>query len=495
MPQLIALEWDSREIRMMIASGRGRQVVVEQALAVPYEIATTAEGAAVEDPAAQIGRRIAAELQSRGLAVADAVVAVGRNSIELRQLQLPPAADEDLPELVRFQALREFNELDDSWRLDFVPIEGSADTPRTVLATAIAPAVLAQFEAVCGHAGLKMRRLLLRPCEAALLLRGHESIPRGQAALLVDFLGSEAELTAAVDGTAVFLHTARISGDLPPVQALLAEIRLTMAAAFNQLSGRRIESIVLCGPPQSQLELACALEDELGLPVKLFDPFDDVRLGRALAASPPEHAGRFAPLVGMLLAELRPGAHAVDFLHPRRRAERRDPRKMWAIAGTVAAVLLLGWLVCVKIDQIVLEANVSQLEAQSGDLDRLLEEAKRTHAAAADILAWDDENVNWLNRFYELHKSFPPAKDAVLDEANAASSSGGGTMELKGWVARLDDIEKLAEGVRAHGYELSQKKSEDNTSAPPYTVEFEAAVLPNTTRDLKKTTGVKGIKP
>ena len=275
MPQLIALEWDSREIRMMVASGRGRQVVVEQALAVPYEIdAADAPSGQGDSPIfaattlravpeigtvpEQIGRRIAAELHARGLTASDAVVAVGRNSIELRQLQLPPATDEDLPDLVRFQAMREFNELDDAWRLDFVPIEGSADTPRTVLATAIAPGVLAQCEAVCRHAGLKMRRLLLRPCEAALLLKGQESIPRGQAALLVDFLGSEAELTAAVDGTAVFLHTARISDNPPPVQALLAEIRLTMAAAFNQLDGRRIESIVLCGLPQSHLELACA---------------------------------------------------------------------------------------------------------------------------------------------------------------------------------------------------------------------------------------------
>ena len=124
------------------------------------------------------------------------MVAVGRNSIELRQLQLPPAADEDLPDLVRFQAMREFNELDDGWRLDFVPIEGSANTPRTVLATAIAPAVLAQCEAVCQHAGLKMRRLLLRPCEAALLLKGEESIRAGQAAPLGRFLG----LRGRVDG-------------------------------------------------------------------------------------------------------------------------------------------------------------------------------------------------------------------------------------------------------------------------------------------------------
>ena len=290
MSQLFALEWDPREIRLMVASGRGRQMVIEQAFSIPCETDPSAA-----DTAEQIGKRIASELDARGLGRAEAVVAVGRNSIELRQLQLPPAPDDELPDMVRFQATREFNELDDKWLLDFVPIEGSADSPRTVLATAIAPSILKQIEAVCQHAGLKMLRLLLRPCEAALLLEAEKSIPKGQVVLLVNPLGVEADLTAAVDGKAVFLRTTRIASDPPPLQALLAEIRLTMAAASNQLGGRRIESIVLCGEPRPDLDLARAIEAELAIHVETFDPFGGVKLGHALVDSPPPHPGRYAP--------------------------------------------------------------------------------------------------------------------------------------------------------------------------------------------------------
>ena len=282
MPNLFALQWDSHEICLMVASGRGRQVVIEQAFVIPCQ-----PDASAADAAEPIGRRIAAELDARGLGRGEAVVAVGRSSIELRQLQLPPAPDEDLPDMVRFQATREFNELDDKWLLDFVPIDGSADTPRTVLATAIAPAVLRQIEAVCEHAGLKMRRLLLRPCEAASLLEGEKSVPRGQTVLLVDPLGTEVDLTAVVDGKAVFLRTTRIGSDPPPVQALVAEIRLTLAAASNQLGGRKIESIVLCGQQQADLDLARAIETELGICVEHFDPLGGVKLGGALVESPP----------------------------------------------------------------------------------------------------------------------------------------------------------------------------------------------------------------
>ncbi len=328
MPQLIGLEWDSREVRVMVASGRGRQVVIEQAFSFALHLDAPAVGLAE-----QIGRRIAGELDARGLGRPDGVVAVGRSSIELRQLQLPPAVEDDLPDLVRFQAMREFNEFDDRWQLDYLPIEGSAETPRTLLATAIGPAAFEQCKAVCDHAGLKMRRMLLRPCEAALLLKGERASPRGRLALLVNLLVTEAELTAVVDGTVVFLHTARIGGDVPLAQALLSAIRLTMAAVPNQLAGRRIESIVFCGTDPMHRELARAIETELGIHVELFDPFQSVQLGRGLAESPPENAGRFAALLGMSLAELRPSEHAVDFLHPRRRAEKPDPRKSGFLPG------------------------------------------------------------------------------------------------------------------------------------------------------------------
>ena len=62
MSQLFALEWDPREIRLMVASGRGRQVVIEQAFSIPCETDSSAA-----DTAEQIGRRIAAELDARGL--------------------------------------------------------------------------------------------------------------------------------------------------------------------------------------------------------------------------------------------------------------------------------------------------------------------------------------------------------------------------------------------------------------------------------------------
>ena len=148
--------------------------------------------------------RLAQELDSRGCGKPEALVSVGRTRIELRQFTVPPAEEDDLPDLVRFQAAREFNELDDRWRLDFLPIETVGEGPKPVLATAIAPSEIAAIEKVCERAGLTLRRVLLRPCEAASLLTagGGGKLPQ----LIIELFADEADLTVIHGGKTVFLR-------------------------------------------------------------------------------------------------------------------------------------------------------------------------------------------------------------------------------------------------------------------------------------------------
>ena len=60
---------------------------------------------------------------------------------------------------------------------------------------------------------------------------------------------------------------------------------------------------------------------------------------RALPARP-EHAGRFAPLLGLLVDEVAESPHGIDFLHPRRRpAPPNATRRNVLIGATVAAAV------------------------------------------------------------------------------------------------------------------------------------------------------------
>ena len=110
-----------------------------------------------DPPQVTVGQRIGTALAARGLGRIDTLVAVGRSNVELRQLTVPPAPDDELPQMVHFQALREFNALEEDWPLDFMPLDDASDQPRNVLAAAIDPARVAQIEATCQAAGLKPR--------------------------------------------------------------------------------------------------------------------------------------------------------------------------------------------------------------------------------------------------------------------------------------------------------------------------------------------------
>jgi len=472
MPQLLALEWNDREVRVALASGRERQAVIEQAFSISLPAGESGE----EPSESEIGRRIAEALDARGIGRPETLVAVGRGSIELRQLQLPPAPDEELPDLVQFQAAREFNELNENWLLDFVPIDETADGPRTVLATAIAPAMLKRIEAVCEGAGIQMRRLLLRSCEAASLLAGARFAPPEQLRLLVDLLADEADLTAVAAGKAVFLRTTRFAGAPPPVPALLAEIRLTLAAVQNQLGGRKVESIVLCGRDGVHSELSARIQAELGLKTELFDPFGAVRVGPALSGALPEHAGRYAPLLGMLTAELQQGRHAIDYLHPRRKAEPPSRRRQWILAASILGVLALAWFVWGKIEHAMLAREVNAIAAENRRLDAKLDGKKKVLDNFKPVKDWVDGEVVWLDQLYDLTRLFPPAEEAVLGEWTCVVRPDR-KMQLKGTARNDQVVTKMEERIRAAEGKIDTPSGKDNPSARPYPWEFETKLL------------------
>jgi Tfp pilus assembly PilM family ATPase len=469
MPQLLALEWNGREIRAVVASGRGRQVLVEHAFSIPLE-------GTAEPTAAAIGARIAEQLDARALGRPETIVAVGRTSIELRQLQLPPAPDAELPDLVRFQAGREFNELDERWLLDFVPIDQAADGPRTVLATAIAPATLKQIQGVCEAAGLTMRRLVLRAFAAASLAARAGGATPGKLRLLIDLLADEADLTAVVDDKAVFLRTTRLAGDPPPLPAMLTEIRLTMAAVQNQAAGGRVESIVLCSSGRSRAELGERVAAELGIPVELFDPFAALELSPALRDAMPPQPSRFAPLLGAAAAEVAQSAPAIDFLHPRRAVAPPNPRRKWIAIGAAVVLLLIAYLVWGRIEHYQLAGEVDELESKLKTLETAKASAEKIHANVAEIAKWADDEVIWLDKLEGLSDGFPPADDALLGQLSFAIRQSGAQMDLKGWVRRANVIAKMEQNIRARGGQIGMKNSREDGTGKHYSWRFDASI-------------------
>ncbi|MGQ9575073.1 MAG: hypothetical protein ACUVUC_07120 [Thermoguttaceae bacterium] len=479
MSRLLALEWSETEARFAVASARGGRVTIEQAFSASMRPGDWAPG----QPAPEAGQRIAAVLAQRKVGRIDTLVAIGRASIELRQLSIPPCPDEEVADLVRFTALREFNALEEDWPLDFLPIDEVPDQPRTVLAAAISPELVEQIQRTCQTAGLKPRRLILRPCGAASLFCRQQEEGRPRARLLVDLLVDEADLTVIIDRKVIFLRTARLPGDPltheEPAQALLAELRRTMAAVQNQLAGRKVESIVLFGTGEPHAALARFVDERLGTPTEVFDPFSGLDLGEELAGALPEHPGRFAPLLGMLLDELYESPHGVDFLHPRRRPRPPSRRKYYLAAAAAAAVLLAGtflsgWLYCASLDR-----QADALQAQVAELDRRWEELARVEKAVKEIQQWKDGDLVWLDELRWLAEKLPDAKKTMLTEMRLEAAARGGAIRFRGLASDVAAIQQIGEELRKGPEgtrQVEAKGAGASTQQKPYEFQFNSSV-------------------
>jgi len=454
MPRLLALEWDAREARLAVGRTTGKGVLVELALAVELG------GESVDS----VGERLAALLTEKGIGNCDTLVAVPRGKTELRVLQTPRVPDDELPELVRFQALQQFSSLGDNWPLDFVTLDSDDEQQTQILAAALSPDTAAEIQDSCAACQTPAKNLILRPFATASLFkrRGDD----GRCRLVVELLSEEVDLTVLVDGQVVFLRSVRLSAEnMAP--ALVGEIRRTIAAAQNQLGEHRIQAVTLVGNKDEDAELSTRLADGLDLEVQLFDPFAETELGSDLRGAPPMHPGRFAALLGMLHDEAEGRRHGIDFLNPRRKPEPPDPRRRYALVGAAVAAAALAliaglWWYIGSYDK-----EIKNLLAESKRLDPAVEAADKLHDEVEEIDEFIASDINWLDELYELSEDLPSADQTIVDRWTfTASARGGGRIALEGGVRDHSVIQSLETTLRdsrhdVHGGTQFDRRQQD----------------------------------
>ncbi|QDU26152.1 Competence protein A [Anatilimnocola aggregata] len=446
MQRLVAFEWDSKEFRVAIAQQRGKNAIIEEAFAIPF---LTREQPITP---AEIGTLLGKELQQRGISKGDALIAVGRANLELRFLNTPPAPADELPDLVRFQAMRQFATLGDDWPLDFSPLGSTADGGSSVLATAVSPEIVAQIRGVCAAAGLTASHLVLRPFAAASLLRATTQDDRCR--MTVDMLGDDADLAVLIGPNVVYPRTVRLpSSEAPPEvrsKALLGEVRRTIVAAQNQLGGRRVDEIVIFGDERKLPELQAAWRTDLQMDLRVVDPFSVVEVSDSLQRTRPAFPGAFAPLLGLLVDEAANRPHTIDFLHPRRRPPPVNHNRIYTVVGgALAASLLvlaaLGWW-----NLRTMDARIADLNRDLKSQTKVVDQGKATRTKVLELDKFAAADVNWLDELERLSQRFPPAEQARVEDLLALSKSntGGGNLVVQGVADQPDTISEMETALR-----------------------------------------------
>lgn len=438
MARLIALEWDRIEARILVGRPQGDNISVEQVLTVPLSL--DGQGTNFEGLEDELRKALSQAKASKS----QAVTAIGRSLIELRTMQLPPAPEEELPDMVRFQAMREFSTLTADSPLDFVPLGAAAQQSGEVMAAAIPLELSQHVEAAITGSGHEPTRSVMRPCAAAsLAMRRHPELAKGITMIIAQQADS-VELGVAITGKVVFTRSFKLPANWHPGETgepLLGEVRRTIAAAQNQLGGQKIERIVMFGTEPEHTGLCKRITDRTALDVTLIDPFEGV----TNTGTSPDQPERFAALIGMLQDEVQGTRPDFDFLNPRKRPEPESNRRQHVLYAATAATVLLGLVFMIWMQHNALNTTIQKQQRAINKLSRENRALLPTVGLAKKLRDWKRSDKNWLDELVHLSQSAElTAEDYRLESITGRTLRDfRGEVRVRGRSRNLEARQKL----------------------------------------------------
>ena len=444
---LIAIEFDDQNLLVTAArSGSTRPCITH---AVQLSIADKSDQ--------EIGEALKEQLEEMSVSKCEGIAIVSRSVTEIRELLVPPAPEDELPDMIRFQARSEFASLDDDWALDYVPLSVAQDKPTQVLAAALTPQLYTSIKTIFRLANVKLKRILLRPFAAADLLSSQ--FADGELGLLVDQNSDTTDLSLIDGKKLISTRTVRLPADMSADQRskqLISEVRRTLAAARTTSQGRKVKRVIISGEEAKNRLLGGDLAGPLEMEVDFVDPFSKVDVENSAVTSALELPGRYMSSLGGLQMEFADTRPSIDFLNPRRPIVKKvDYRKYQYYAALAAAVafivMVFGWRTLGAQKQ-----EIADLRATLSDKIRINEGDDRTPsvdqrlAEIGKIDAWKTDEVNWLVELSEFSARYLLPDDVVADSFTASFRPGSpGKIDLNGRI--VDDLAKTDELIASLG--------------------------------------------
>ena len=465
----LAITWENNRLVLLSASASGKSATFEHA-------------ATLDDP-----KKIGELLSKHRLAKAETIVVMNRSDVEVRPMVFPPVPNEELPDLVRFQAGKEFNNYEPNAPVDFfvtskledvsrstlfpaVKKSDAASTPsgapKHILASTLRTATYQKIKAFCEEHNLVLRHIVLRPCTAAALWRqSGDSVPN-RSTLLVELDQNETSQTVVLNGEPVFMRSPKLhcpqDVSTPDfVARLLAELKRTRIAVRNEIQGNDVDEVVLCGSGANFESLAKQLSEGLEMPVRLFNPLKGLKVKTETANE------RYAALFGAIQQVARKEPLQIDFCNPKKRAEKTGGRNL--VTGIAAAVFLIigGLFGYTFYYQSIMQEENKELKSQFEELDKtagvVIGQKKQLDA----IDAWRADNINWFEQLAWLSRSALPSRNMMARNLVFTTASGG-SITFVALIENQSMLGSMEEGFRDSTHDPRARELRPETGPTRY---------------------------
>lgn len=484
MSDVVILHWERRRLRGMIVRPEGSSLRIVQ----DFSHAWPDDFDPIRSPgqaAAQIRGRLTEQLSSSQRVI----VALSREDVILRHLDVPDVSDDELPELVRYQAAARSTLPIDQLLLDFLPLpKQPGQEGRPVLAITVPKSLTQGIQAVLDEAGLEPSEITFSSVGLAeYTARAHRQ--RGQpgehAVLGLCHDGSHVELVVLSNSRLVYAHAAKLASDdiASNVSGLLAEASRTLVAAQRVSPQLKIQHAYISWQGEIPAELVSSLSERLGAPVEPIRVQElsatGVVVGRTSSGGGPSPS-----MLGLALAELNRITPAFDFLHPRQPPPKINLRKLQLAVGTAAA-LLIGVLIFGGIEWMrsSLQRQIQALINEENDLDFKVKPGLAVLNAASLIDQWQAGNLQQIQQMSALERLMEGTDRMYLSQYAFTVGQGEslGNVQAFGNAKSRDDITEFQQRLKDTKSYLIQPRQiahSSNDDEYPHRFELHADLFP-----------------
>lgn len=447
MSKSLILDWQKSSLMLAQAHGRSPKAVIDSIVIKPVG------GAEVDSQtAAEALRSAAQELSAKG----EVTVLLARELVELRTVQFPKIDPDDLADVIRFQAQRQFANMTEAWTLDYVVLPPSASSEmQTALVAAVSPAQLAEIESACTSAGLQASRIALRPLQLAQMAVDGGLISSSGQSMIVCVSNEVTDILVLRDGKVVQVRATKLPSEPEQVpSALQGEIRRSLLAVSSEMDGKPIDSVLFIATTERAAALSNIVQQTLPAKVVNFHP--ETLLPDKNSALAEVAACRLVAMAGSLTLSTTDKSSVIDFKNPKKRPpKKRDSRKYLLYGGAAAALAIaaVGWYYTTTRrldDEYAMLQEEVKAKKDSGDA------AKKRLAELGTLEKFAQDAPNWLDELVYISEKLPSSDKMMIEGPSFSLKNGAGEIGFTVKSVDNDDVSGLG-ALRDDHYDVNPK--------------------------------------
>lgn len=447
MPEFLAIHWDRRfaAVQGQVARGSVR-ITVRLTGEWPADVSP-------EQTPLKAGEWLKGELDRSGADAKQTIVVLPRSAVLLRRIELPNVPEEELPDMVRFQAATASSAPLERLLLDFIPLPVPSDAPtRGVIVATVFKDRIDSIRTALGAAGRELTSVVMAPSAVGEWI-AHLEQQRGDDAAGTSLVAlySDHRLNVGVmrQRRVVLAQSADFPDDEPPPtpQRLLAEIGRMLVALESHGGSGKIDRAWCVGVSD---EARRSLAERFECDVREADLF-----GGGAVTFPAGTTGdpvHFASAAGALLGASGRMVEGVDFLDPRKPPVKRDLRKRRMAIGAAGLLLAagVGWWILSSIES-DLDRQIADLRLEDGKLTEMLKKGEPIVQTSNQLKEWHTRKVDWLDEYRKIERLSPGTSSLYLTDVRALPAMGDSTARF-----RVTGYAKSREQVRQFGQRLAE---------------------------------------